>query len=193
TDSIIEDNVFTANLIGIALRDNSNNNLVQRNTITASLDDGVLIESTSTSNSLLQNSIYANAGLAIDLGPDGVTANDALDADTGANNLQNFPVLTNALAAGSTFTVSGSLNTEANKTYRIEFFASTAADGSGYGEGERYLGYTTVLTDGSGDATFHASLLASVTAGEFISATATEDLGGGSYSGTSEFALSIAA
>ncbi|MCA9058952.1 MAG: hypothetical protein KDA85_10640, partial [Planctomycetaceae bacterium] len=143
--------------------------------------------------SILGNSIDGSSGLAIDIGNAGVTLNDSGDGDTGANNLQNFPVLTNALAAGSTFTVSGSLNTEANKTYRIEFFASASADGSGYGEGERYLGYTTVLTDGSGDASFHASLLASVSAGEFISATATEDLSGGSYGGTSEFALSIAA
>ncbi len=138
--------------------------------------------------------IHSNNQLGIDLGTNGVTANDAGDADTGANSLQNFPVLTSAITDESTtVTISGSINSTASTTFRIEFFASTAPDASGNGEGERYLGSTTVTTDGSGNASIITALAANVAHNEWISATATVDLGAGNYGDTSEFAVSIEA
>jgi hypothetical protein len=50
-------------------------------------------------NTVRGNSIFANGGLGIDLMPVGVTPNDKLDFDTGANDLQNYPMLV-AVAAG---------------------------------------------------------------------------------------------
>ena len=78
----------------------------------------------------------------------------------------------------------------ARRTFRIEFFASAVGDASGYGEGERYLGSTTVTTDGTGNATFTSpAFTAAVLIGERITATAT-DLASGD---TSEFCAQIVA
>ena len=83
---------------------------------------------------MLGNSIDSNAGLGIDLDPSGVTANDAGDGDTGLNNLQNFPVITDAFASDGTISVEGQLST--SPTYRVEVFMSSTCDGSGNGEGK---------------------------------------------------------
>ena len=142
------------------------------------------------------NSIHDNGLLGIDLttslnpAADGtVTYNDNLDADTGGNNLQNFPVLSMARISGSQISIVGSLNSTANSTFRIEFFANASADPTGYGEGQRYLGYTNVTTDASGNAVINVTLASSVTDGEFISATATNS----TTNDTSEFAQDVAA
>lgn len=142
-----------------------------------------------TQNLFQGNSIYANANLGIDLsgGPhsDGVTANDLLDADTGSNELQNYPVLTAASSAATT-RVEGSLHSTPNSTFAVDFYANSAVDLSGYGEGERWLGAITVTTDASGNANFDAVLLAASSAGEFITSTATDALGN-----TSEFSAGV--
>jgi hypothetical protein len=57
---------------------------------------GVSVIGASVGNAIRRNSFYSNLGLGIDLGGDGVTANDAGDTDNGANNLQNHADLTSA-------------------------------------------------------------------------------------------------
>ena len=49
-----------------------------------------------TGNTIRGNSIFSNGGIGIDLGGDGVTANDALDADNGPNQRQNYPIIVSA-------------------------------------------------------------------------------------------------
>ena len=153
---------------------------------------GVLVDANptaSTGNPILGNSIYNHAGLGIDLNNDGVTSNDAGDGDGGPNRRQNFPVLTTASTTGSDITITGALNSTASRTFRIEFFASATDDASGHGEAERYLGFTNVTTNGSGNGTINVTLPAAVAAGEFISATATNL----TTNDTSEFALNCLA
>ncbi len=70
----------------------------------------------------------------------------------------------------TTVTVTGSLNSAASTAYRVEFFANSAADASGNGEGKTYLGYADVTTDSGGDVNFNAPLSATIAVGEFISA-----------------------
>ncbi len=150
---------------------------------------GIQIWNNSSSSAILGNSIFGNASLGIDLNADGVTPN-GVGARTGPNDLQNYPVLAHAATDGAgNVWVDGSLNSLANTTYRIEFFSNAAADPSGYGQGQTYLGCINVTTNGSGNASFGTTLSALVAANAKISATAT-DL---TTNDTSEFAQDITA
>jgi hypothetical protein len=143
---------------------------------------------------VLGNAIYANLNLGLDLNGDGVTLNDAGDVDNGPNGLQNFPVLDQVNAEKGDTKINGSLISAPNTTYRIEFFSSPSGDASGYGEGRVYRGFALVTTDGAGNGKIKVKLLGyAIGAGEVMSATATEDLGGGNYGGTSEFARNASA
>ncbi len=140
-------------------------------------------------NLILSNSIFANAGLGIDLGDSGVTPNDDGDGDSGPNGLQNFPILTSASFEGGQTMITGNLNSAASETFRLEFFASSAADPTGNGEGQTYLGFQDITTDGSGNAAFTALLPLLPPAGQtVISATATDGL-----HNTSEFSNTVGA
>ncbi len=130
-----------------------------------------------TGNGVLGNEIFANGDLGIALAassgpPSGPLPNHSGSA-SGPNNLQNYPVLASAVTGPNGTVVQGTLNSTASTTFRIEFFSNTAADPSGYGEGQDYLGYISATTDSQGNATFQTTL-SSVPAGQFISATATD-------------------
>ena len=150
---------------------------------------GIAVSSTGSGVSILGNSIRANAGLGIDLNPAGVNANDAGDSDTGANGLQNFPVLTSANSSGGSTTVAGTLNSVAGTSFRIELFASNSCDASGNGEGDTYLGFVTESTTGSGDLSFSTTLPVALTWGQIVTATATNL----ATSETSEFSACLTA
>jgi hypothetical protein len=155
---------------------------------------GIQLTSTvGNGNEISGNSIHSNNNRGIDLLADGsVTPNDIGDGDTGPNNLQNFPVLSAAATNGfGSAHFAGSLNSTASTNYRVEFFSSSAADPSGYGEGETYLGFTNVTTDGSGYAGFGLSMVTAtpLVAGEYVTATATNL----TTNDTSEFSKAIVA
>jgi hypothetical protein len=137
-----------------------------------------------TGNTIRGNSMYGNAALGIDLGADGVTPNDPCDVDTGANNLQNFPIIKSVTPNASTTTIQGILNSTAATIFDIDLYATAACINvpQAYVEGEIYLGTFQVTTDGSCNATFSHDVPVVLQPGQIVTATATDPSGN-----TSEF------
>ena len=147
-----------------------------RNIIAFNGQDGVSFDSSTTRNvsaAILSNAIFGNGGLGTDFNNDGVTPNDAGDTDSGPSGLQNFPVITSVSRTGGSTTATGTLNSAPITSFRLEFFANDAADPSSFGEGQTFLGFTNVITDAAGNASFTATLPVATTATQFITATAT--------------------
>jgi Right handed beta helix region len=127
------------------------------NTIAFNLGNGVTVTGQSQQNRISSNSIHDNGQLGIDLGNDGVTPNDAGDADTGSNGLQNFPVINAAFGFNGSLTMYGTFQSVASKDFILEFFANSVADNFGFGEGQVLLGQARVNTSSSGDAAFNVT------------------------------------
>jgi parallel beta-helix repeat protein len=173
---------------GVLITDASDNTIGglaagEGNLIAYNVHDGIAVTGSVTGNAFLGNAVHSNTANGIDLNDDGVTTNDAGDGDTGPNDMQNFPVLDSTLSDGSsTVVVYGSLNSTASGSFDLYFYSNSAADASGYGEGETYVGDTTVTTDGSGDVTFSKTFSTAIAIGQIFTVTATNALGS-----TSEF------
>ena len=118
------------------------------------------------------NSIFSNGNVGIYFGHLSVFANDGGNGDTGPNNLQKFPIITNAFGyAGSTI-VQGKLNSSANRSCFVAAYRNLAEDFSRHGQGRFHLGTVSVNTDGSGNAVFALTNSVGNFAGQYISATA---------------------
>jgi CSLREA domain-containing protein len=152
----------------------------QGNTIEVNGGAGVFVVA-GTGNIVRGNSIADNVGLGIDLSPAGVTENDGDDSDTGANLKQNFPSLSGAVSSGLGSSIQGSFQGAPNAALDVDFYASPTCDSSGNGEGQRRIGTIGVLANGSGFASFVASL-DPIDPGAIVTATATDQNGN-----TSEF------
>ena len=105
------------------------------------------------------NTIFSNNYIGINLAGGtedsyGVTANHPGGAVPGPNDLQNYPIITNAVTDGTTTTISGTLNSSASRSFLIDVYRNPAPDPSGHGQGQVYVGSATVLANVSGDATF---------------------------------------
>ncbi|HOW17593.1 MAG TPA: thrombospondin type 3 repeat-containing protein, partial [Phycisphaerae bacterium] len=175
---------------GVRLYNGATSNTVgPDNIVKSNANKGIVADGAGTEgNRIARNSIASNGGLGIDLGNNGVTANDPGDADTGANGLQNYPVLTSAVVGAGTVVIQGNLNSVPDAEYRLEFFTNSAKDPSGFGEGEMYIGEAMVQTDPAGNAPFSITLPAAVSECQYVTATATDATGN-----TSEFSAWIVA
>ena len=175
--------VLSTSNVGNRIGDTSagSGNIIAHNGGGIVIADGIKVQF----NRIVGNSIYSNGGLGIDLNGDGVTQNDPLDIDPGPNLLQNFPVINSAVSTAGGMSVTGTLATSANRTFKVDFYASPERDPSGYGEGKVYLGGTSVATNANGDATFGVSL-AAMPGGWFVTATARD-----AVENTSEFSACV--
>jgi CSLREA domain-containing protein len=158
------------------------------NTVAYSQMDGITVSG--VQNNVRRNSIHTNAGIGINLCPlgcEGVSPNDPGDADSGGNQMQNYPLLTSATSVLGNVTVEGVLQSTPGEGFTIEFFKNSSCDVSGFGQGAEYLADFGVATTGNGEASFIAGFpVGVVAAGDFITATATDGSGN-----TSEFSACI--
>ncbi len=137
-------------------------------------------------NKISRNSIFANGEIGIDLDGDGPTDNDPGDADSGANDLQNFPVLTSAVVKNDALVVSGTLDSAPRTEFTVELFANDDATG---GQGSRFLTSALVTTDANGAAAFEIEVFrVAEPIGAAVTATATEN----ATRNTSEFSVPVA-
>lgn len=174
---------------------NNNQCTVKGLVITGFTGNGIKIIGSSnfrTGNRISANSIFNNVSLGIDLGGNGVTANDenstpAPDDDFGPNGYQNYPVLDKIVFSLGNVYIEGHLKSMPDQVYILEFFASKLADNTGFGEGQTYLGSAIVTTDASGNAIFTDKTFPYQTIyGDVLTATATDP-----YGNTSEFSKAI--
>jgi trimeric autotransporter adhesin len=147
-------------------------------------------------NTLYANTFTRHTGpTAIDLsdtaGANGLNPNDINDVDSGANEGQNTPVLSDGSATASSITLNGTLDVVSGLTvatnYRLAFYRSSNCASAGFGRvGEVYLG-SVLQGFTSNSENFSITLNVPPEAG-FITATATSPAGS-----TSEFSNCLAA
>ena len=149
---------------GVAIVDSSNNtvatptisepnpSIADPNVISFNKGNGVSVVSitsgSAVGNYIVGNDIHSNTKLGIDLGNDGVTKNhdvSGIDSATGGpNGFMNYP-------SGIVFynnkynqtIISGKLDATNPSSAQIEVYANKKVNPSGYGEGQRLLGYIT--------------------------------------------------
>lgn len=178
TGTNIDDNsIFENTFNGVVIDNGSQNTIGPNNSILNNDLFGILV-SRGTQNTITLNSISENDVLGINLlspadAVDGITPNDATDADTGPNDLLNFPVFTASTATTTTVTVSGT----APAGSLVEIFESD--NFSANGQGIEFMISTTATAGG----VFSIALPLTLPLQDSLTLTATATLGGN----TSEF------
>jgi len=142
---------------------------------------GVLIDAACTGNAILNNSIYGNTGIGIDLLAV-AAANNGTKTGTLANSGMDSAVFTTASLSGTTLTLVGYVGSAPNQVLFasaiVQVFESDL-DATGFGEGQTFLGTLTADASGNLSGTLTVSGLA---VGDKITGTATD-----ASNNTSEF------
>lgn len=154
------------------------------NTIAFNGGDGVAVMGDSASgNNISRNSIFMNDKVGIDLGSQGREPNDPLDADSGPNGLQNWPILEDASNIDGRTRIGGRIQSLPETNFHIELFGGSGSSSSD--DSKDYLGSLVATTDSKGLAQWSIEI-PFVSEGRNITATMRNPLGN-----TSEFAEPI--
>ena len=192
--NLISGNVHSGVEVGASSGNTIRNNLIGPDKDGQPLADsnavlGGVVISSGTGNRILSNSIFSNGPLGIDLSGGG-REQDPKDPDTGANNKQNFPVITSAQTFATFTSINGTLDStpstrKMTRTFIIQFFSNPPIDPPSTDpyEGKTFLGQVEKTTNRQGEATFGFAPSQKVPVGQFITATATNKKTGD----TSEF------
>jgi hypothetical protein len=191
-DGIVFFDGASSNVVGLSTSGAGTGNTIAFNGFT-----GVYIGSNNSNmcvgDTIRGDAIFSNDRIGINLAGGtedsyGVTANHPGGAVPGPNDLQNYPIITNAVASGTGTTISGTLNSSASQFFLIDIYRNPAPDPSGHGQGQVYVGSETVLTSVSGNATFSLTASGNLS-GQYFSAVATDQSSGD----TSEFSADVVA
>jgi titin len=191
-DGVVFFDGASSNVVGLSPSGTGTGNTIAFNGFT-----GVYVGSDNTNLSIGEtirgNTIYSNNYIGINLAGGtedayGVTANHLGGAVPGPNHLQNYPIITNAVANGTSTMISGTLNSSASRSFLIDVYRNPAPDPSGHGQGQVYAGSATVLSDAGGNARFSVTASGNFS-GQYFSATATDQTSGD----TSEFSADVVA
>ncbi len=142
-----------------------------------------------------QSEVTLNGFVPQSIAQSGPTLNDPSDSDTGPNDYLNFPVINSTTASAGKLDVTFNLDVPSSPAgYRVEFFASSTADPSGYGEGQIYLGSTNVAGSVT-NAIASLNIPSSFNSGNYaITATTTaKDDSTDGFGSTSEFSAVLGA
>jgi parallel beta-helix repeat protein len=182
------DNPVLGNRHGIAIRNSASFSSIRQNFIGGNSQSGILILDNAAQNRIQDNSIFANL-IGIDLGGDGVTANDADDADAGPNALQNYPILSRVYLIDGQIHVQGSLHSTPNTGFEIQLFLTPApTTQEELAQGQTPLSVSlNGTTDQNGFSSFATEFPWPDAIGDVFTATATDSDGN-----TSEFSPAIA-
>ena len=149
-DGVVFFDGASSNVVGLSTGGSGAGNTIAFNGFT-----GVYVGSDNTNlsigNTIRGNTIFSNNCIGINLAGGtedsyGVTANHPGGAVPGPNHLQNYPIITNAVANGTSTTISGTLNSSASRLFLIDVYRNPAPDPSGHGQGQVYVGSATVLS-----------------------------------------------
>jgi uncharacterized repeat protein (TIGR01451 family) len=138
-------------------------------------NSGVGVVVTGSGSALIRgNAIHHNGSRAIDLGNDGATANDAGDSDSGADGLQNYPLLANAiLTSGTTLTLDASVDSSSRSATLGMVVDVFKADPSSPSQALTYLGSSACVASNTLVSQPLSFTVSGVVSGDKLVATAT--------------------